>query len=173
MRAEKIDVVADIAAGLKASPFAFVVDYKGLTVQGFSELRKRLAAAGARCHVVKNTFLRRAVSDAGLPELPELKGQTAIVVGDKDAAAAAKILKTFAGEFQKPAVRGGFLDALPATAEQIGVIADLPSREVLLSQLLGVMMAPATKLVRTLNEPASGLARVLKAKADKEGQAAA
>jgi large subunit ribosomal protein L10 len=94
-------------------------------------------------------------------------------VGDKDAAAAAKILKTFAGEFQKPAVRGGFLDALPATAEQIGVIADLPSREVLLSQLLGVMMAPATKLVRTLNEPASGLARVLKAKADKEGQAAA
>jgi large subunit ribosomal protein L10 len=165
--------VADIAGRLKASPFAFVVDFQGLTVTKFTELRARLASAGAHCHVVKNTFLKRAVADIGFAQLPDLKGQTAIVIGEKDVAGAAKVLKKFSGENQKPAIRGGYLESVLATSSQIEAIADLPAREVLLAQLLGVMLAPATKLVRTLNEPASALARVLKAKADKEEQAAA
>jgi large subunit ribosomal protein L10 len=173
MHPEKANIVDDLQSKLNASPFLFVADYTGLTVDKFGELRNRLAGVGARCHVVKNTFLRRAAKEAGLPELGELKGQTAIVVGDNDVAAAAKVLKTFATEFQKPTVRTGVVDRLVVSSEQIKAIADLPSREVLLATLLGVLQAPASKLVRVLNEPASALARVLKAKADKEQPAAA
>jgi large subunit ribosomal protein L10 len=172
MRPEKVTIVEDIVSKLNASPFLFVADYTGLRVDQFSELRIRLANAGARCHVVKNTFLRRAAKDAGLPELGELKGQTAIIVGDKDVAAAAKVVKTFVGEFQKPIVKLGVIDRSVVTSDQIKAIADLPAREVLLAQLLGVLQAPASRLVRTLNEPASSLARLLQAKATQDGAAA-
>ncbi len=169
MRPEKAFIVEDITGKLNASSFLFVADYTGLKVSQFAELRNRLYGVGSRCHVVKNTFLRRAVSDAGLPELSELQGQTAIVIGDKDVAATAKVLKTFTAEFKKATVRTGIVDRLLVSPEQIQVIADLPSREVLLATFLGVLQAPASKLVRVLNEPAASLARVLQAKADQAG----
>jgi large subunit ribosomal protein L10 len=172
MRPEKITIVEDLQAKLNASPFVLVTDYTGLRVDQFSILRNRLADNGAECKVVKNTFLRRAMSDAGLPDIStDLKGQTAIVIGEKDVAAAAKVLKTFVAEFKKPEVKIGVVGKVLVTADQINAIADLPSREILLGQLLGVMQAPASALVRLLNEPASSLARVLKAKADAAGEA--
>lgn len=169
----KATIVDDLQKKLNGSPFLFVADYTGLKVAQFAELRNRLHNTGARCHVVKNTFLRRAAKEAGLPELTELKGQTAIIVGDKDVAAAAKVLKTFSAEFKKPEVKTGVVDKIVVTTDQIKAIADLPSREVLLATLLGVLNAPASKLVRVLNEPASSLARLLKAKAEKDGATAA
>jgi large subunit ribosomal protein L10 len=172
MRPEKATIVEDLLGKLNASPFLFVTDYTGLRVDQFSELRIRLAGAGARCHVVKNTFLRRAAKDAGLPELGELKGQTAIIVGDKDVAAAAKVVKSFVAEFQKPVVKLGVIDRAVVSSDQIKAIADLPAREILLAQLLGLLQTPATRLVRILNEPASALARILQAKAEKEGASA-
>ncbi len=172
MHPAKASIVEDIVGRLNSSPFLFVADYTGLRVTQFSELRNRLHAVGARFHVVKNTFLRRAVSDAGLPELGDLNGQTAIVVGDKDVASAAKVVKTFAAEFKKPTVRAGIIDRLVVSADQVNAIADLPSRDILLATLLGVLQAPASQLVRVLNEPASSLARVLKAKVDQVGGAA-
>jgi large subunit ribosomal protein L10 len=173
MHPDKEIIVSNLNQKLNASPFLFVTDYTGLKVDQFAELRTRLYNVGAKCQVVKNSFLRLAIKEAGLPELGELAGQTAIVTGDKDVAAAAKVLKTFASEFQKPTVKVGVVDRLVVSKEQIQTIADLPSREVLLATLLGVLQAPASKLVRLLNEPASQLARVLKAKAEKEGAAAA
>lgn len=167
MRPEKSVIVEDLQSKLNASSFLFVTDYTGLNVHEFNELRNRLHGAGARCHVVKNTFLRRAGKDAGLPELGELKGQTAIVVGEADVAATAKILKNFTAEFKRPTVRVGVIDRAVVSAEQVNAIAELPSREVLLATLLGVLQAPASKLVRVLNEPASALARVLQARVDK------
>jgi len=172
MHPDKATIVEDLQSKLNASPFLFVADYTGLKVGQFAELRNRLWNAGARCHVVKNTFLRRAAKAAGLPELNDLKGQTAIVVGEKDVAAAAKVLKNFTAEFKKPEVRTGVVDRLVVSKEQIAAIADLPSRDVLLAILLGVLNAPASKLVRVLNEPASSLARLLKAKAEKDAAAA-
>ena len=169
MHPAKESVVVDLQAKLNASPFLFIADYTGLKVSQFAELRNRLWSAGARCHVVKNTFLRRAAKEAGLPDLGDLRGQTAIVVGDKDVAAAAKVLKNFTAEFKKPEVKTGVVDKLVVTGAQIQEIADLPSREVLLATLLGVLNAPASKLVRVLNEPASALARVLQAKVDQGG----
>src|SRR5688572_6348779 len=172
MHPAKATIVEDLQKKLNASPFLFVADYTGLKVDQFSELRTRLSNAGARCHVVKNTFLRRAAKEAGLPELAELKGQTAIIVGEKDVAAAAKVLKAFTAEFKKPEVRTGVVDNVVVSTEQIKAIADLPSRDVLLATLLGVLNAPASKLVRVLNEPASALVRLLQAKADKDAASA-
>ncbi len=169
MHPAKESVVVDLQAKLNASPFLFIADYTGLKVSQFAELRNRLWSAGARCHVVKNTFLRRAAKEAGLPDLGDLRGQTAIVVGDKDVAAAAKVLKNFTAEFKKPEVKTGVVDKLVVSGAQIEEIADLPSREVLLATLLGVLNAPASQLVRVLNEPASALARVLQAKVDQGG----
>lgn len=166
---EKPTIVEDLTGRVNASPFIFVADYTGLKVSQFAELRTRLYNVGARCHVVKNTFLRRAVADAGLPDLGELQGQTAIVLGDKDCAAAAKVLKTYSAEFKKPAIKAGIIDRLVVSSEQIQTIADLPSREILLSQFLALLQTPATQLVRVLNEPASALARVLQAHVDKQG----
>ncbi len=165
MRPEKVTIVEDLQAKLNASPFVLVTDYTGLRVDQFSILRNRLAEIGAEYRVVKNTFLRRALSQIGLPDISsDLKGQTAIVIGDKDVAAAAKVLKTFVGEAKKPEIKIGVVDNLVVSVDQINSIADLPSREVLLATLLGVLQAPAGQLVRLLNEPASALARVLKAK---------
>lgn len=172
MHPAKETIVEDLQAKLNASPYLFVADYTGLKVAQFAELRNRLWSVGARCHVVKNTFLRRAALGAGLPELAELKGQTAIVVGDKDVAAAAKVLKNFTAEFKKPEMKTGVVDRIVVSTEQIKAIADLPSREVLLATLLGTLNAPASKLVRVLNEPASSLARLLQAKADKDAASA-
>ena len=173
MHPAKAFIVNDLNKRLNDSPFIFVADYTGLNVIQFSELRNRLDKAGARCSVVKNSYLRLAAKGAGLPDLGELRGQNAIVTGDKDVAAAAKVLKNFTAEFKKPTIRTGVVDRLIVSSEQIQVIADLPSRDVLLSQLLGVLQAPASTLVRLLNEPASQLARVLQAKADQGGGAVA
>jgi large subunit ribosomal protein L10 len=171
MRPEKITIVEDLQAKLNASPFVLITDYTGLRVDQFSILRNRLADNGAECKVVKNTFLRRALSEAKLPDISaDLKGQTAIVIGEKDVATAAKVLKTFVSEFKKPEIKLGIVDNLVVSADQINAIADLPSREILLAQLLGVLQAPASTLVRLLNEPASSLARVLKAKAEAAGE---
>jgi large subunit ribosomal protein L10 len=168
MRAEKTDIVADLQTRLSGSPYLLITEYGGLNVSQFSELRVRLGGAGAECYVVKNTFLRRAAKEAGLLELGELKGQTAIITGKRDVAAAAKVLKTFVSEFQKPVVKSGVLDKALLSSDDIKTIADLPPREILLAQLLGVLQSPAAKLVRLLNEPASALARILKIKADTE-----
>lgn len=166
MHPAKATIVEDIANRLNSSSFLFIADYTGLKVPQFAELRNRLHAVGAEFHVVKNTFLRRALTDARLPELDDLRGQTAIVTGEKDVAAAAKVVKTFATEAKKPALRAGIVDRLVISTDQINAIADLPSRDVLLATLLGVLQAPASKLVRVLNEPAASLARVLQAKVD-------
>jgi large subunit ribosomal protein L10 len=118
MHPDKATIVEDLQKKLNATPFLFVADYTGLTVDKFGELRTRLAGVGARCHVVKNSFLKRAAKEAGYPELGELAGQNAIVVGDKDVAAAAKVLKSFTAEFQKPAVKTGVVDRMSSRASR-------------------------------------------------------
>jgi large subunit ribosomal protein L10 len=170
MRPEKANIVSDLSAQLKGSPFVLVTDYQQMNVGDFSELRNRLAQAGAEVHVVKNSFLKRAMADAGFPAVDEkLGGQTAVVTGEKDIAPVAKIMKSFAREFKKAALKIGLINRAIVSTAELETLADLPAREVLQAQLLGLLMSPATKLVRLLNEPASSLARLLKAKSQKEG----
>jgi large subunit ribosomal protein L10 len=169
MRAEKTTIVEDLSARLNSSPFLIVTEYTGMNVLQFSDLRTRLAGAGAQCRVVKNTFLRRAATQVGYPDLADnLSGQIAIVTGESDVCAAAKILKGFSSEFQKPSVKIGVLDKAIISKEQIRALADLPAKPILQSQLLGVLKSPLQKLVLLLNEPGASLARLLKARAEQE-----
>jgi large subunit ribosomal protein L10 len=174
MRAEKQILTKEYLDRLAASPYMVVVDYTGLKVKPLTELRKRLQATAAEVHVVKNSVFRLAAKEAGVGDLTgTLSGQMAVVTGKKDISAAAKVLKTFAAEFEKPKIKFGFLGNQRLSEADLQALADLPSIEVLRGKLLGLLQAPSTKLVVLLNTPASQLARVLKAKADKEPAPAA
>jgi large subunit ribosomal protein L10 len=169
MRPEKANIVSDLSEKLNRSPFLLVTDYQRMNVDQFGELRNRLAPAGAEVRVVKNSFLKRAMADSGLPDVADkLIGQTAIVMGENDVAPVAKILKLFAAEFKIAALKIGVVDKAVLSTSDVEALAELPAREVLLSQLLGLFLAPATRLVRVLNEPASAFARLLKARGEKE-----
>ena len=172
MRAEKQILTKEYTARLNASPFFIVANYKGLKVAHLTELRKRLQKAGAEIHVVKNSAFRIAAREAGLAGLPSvLTGQLAVVTGQKDISAAAKVVKNFAAEFDKLKVQFGYLDNQPLAEAAIVALADLPSLDVLRATLLGLLNAPATRLVRLLKTPAEQLARVIKAKSEKGGNA--
>ena len=168
MRPEKANIVSDLSDELKESSFVLVADYQHMKVDDFSELRKRLAGAGAEIHVVKNSFLKRAMADSGFPAGDgKLTGQTAVVTGKKDVAPVAKAFKTFVTEFKKAMLKLGFIDRAVVSTADLEALADLPPENVLRAQLLGLLLSPATKLVRVLNEPGSSLARLLNAKASK------
>jgi large subunit ribosomal protein L10 len=173
MRPEKSSIVSDLSEKLKRSPFVLVTDYQRMKVGDFGELRNRLAPAGAEVHVVKNNFLKRAMTDSGFPDMSDkLIGQTAVVTGENDVAPVAKIFKTFAAEFKIAALKIGFVDRTLLSTTKLETLADLPPREILQAQFLGLLLSPATRLVRLLNEPASALARLLKAKSEQEGGSA-
>ena len=174
MRPEKASIVSELSEALKRSPFVLVTDYRGMKVADFSELRSRLGPAGAEMHVIKNNFLKRAMVDSGFPDFgDQFGGQNAVVTGQADVAPVAKIFKSFASEFKLAALKIGFVDRAFLSTAELETLAELPAREVLQAQLLGLLLSPATRLVRLLNEPAAGLARLLNAKAQKEGAAAA
>jgi len=168
MRAEKKFIGSEYVARLNASPFYIIVDYRGLAVPHFTELRKRLTKAGAEIHVVKNSIFRIAVREASGAELTgELAGQLAMVTGSKDISAAAKVLKTFKAEFEKPKLQFGFLGKQRLETAELLVLADLPSMDVLRAKLVGLLQTPATRVVQVLSTPAQMLARVIKAHAEK------
>ena len=170
MRPEKASIVSELSEALKRSPFVLVTDYRGMKVADFGELRNRLAPARAEVHVVKNNFLRLAMADSGFPEVgDQFVGQTAVVTGEADVAPVAKIFKTFATEFKLAALRVGFVDRAVLSTAELETLAELPTREILQAQLLWLLLSPATHLVSLFNQPAAALARLLSAKAEKEG----
>src|SRR5438552_12388222 len=173
MRLEKQSITKEYLARLNGSPFFIVVNYKGLNVAHFSELRKRLTKAGAELHVVKNSIFRIAAKEAGIGDLNgALSGQLAVVTGQRDISSAAKVVKTFGTEFDRLKVHFGYLNNERLEQRDLLMLADLPSMEVLRARLLGVFNAPATKLVTLFNTPASQMARVLAARKDNLGEAA-
>ena len=168
MRAEKQILTKEYLGRLNASPFFIVVGYTGLKVDQLTKLRKSLNGSGAEVHVVKNSIFRIAAKEAGVADLNgALAGQIAVVTGQKDVSAAAKALKTFGADHDKLKVKFGYLNSKRMDESEIMTLADLPSIEVLRGKLLGVISAPAQKLVTLLNTPASQLARVIKAKSEK------
>src|ERR1041384_2860272 len=111
MRPEKASIVSDLSVKLNRSLLLHVTDYNHMKVSPFGELRNRLAPAGAEVRVVKNSFLKRAMADSGMPDVADkLTGQTAIVMGEKDVAPVAKILKSFAAEFKIAALKIGVVN---------------------------------------------------------------
>lgn len=140
---EKQEAVAVIASKLTQSPSTVVADYRGLNVAQVTELRKQLREAGIEFQVLKNSLVRRATENAGCAELNEvLTGPTAIAFSGEDAVAPAKILNDFAKKNEALKLKGGVVEGKVVGVEQIKALAELPSREGLLSMLLSVLQAP-------------------------------
>ncbi|MDX5474987.1 MAG: 50S ribosomal protein L10 [Bacillaceae bacterium] len=139
----KKQVVEDIAAKLRASVSTIVVDYRGLTVSEVTELRKQLREAGVEFKVYKNSLTRRAAEAAEINGLNDaLTGPNAIAFSTEDVVAPAKILNDFAKKHEALEIKAGVIEGNVASVEEVKALAELPSREGLLSMLLSVLQAP-------------------------------
>ena len=151
MNPDKKIIINGLLDRVNASPYLIVIDYTGLTVQQFTELRNRLDAGGANCTVAKNSYMRKALAEAGMPDIgADLTGQMAYVMGNSEVFAAAKVIKNFEKEFKKPEMKVGILGNAVLDADKLKAIADIPSREAVLSQLLGTILEPATRIARVI-----------------------
>ena len=152
MRAEKQFLITEVETHLKKSDYVILANFTKVTVADTAELRKRLAAEKAEFHVVKNSSLRVAAKALGLPEIESsLTGPTAVIVGGKNSAGVAKILKKFFDEKQKLEIKVGVMDKKVVTAADLSKIADLPSFEALRAQFLGLLTSNAAAFVRVLD----------------------
>ena len=162
MRAEKKFIIAEVESHLRKSDYVILTDFTKISVADVAELRALLAPEKAEFHVVKNSSFRVAAKALGLPDLGTLTGPTAVVVGGKNPAGVAKVLKKFMEEKQKLEVKIGVIDNKTISAADLSQMADLPSMDALRAQLLGL-----------LKENASAFVRVLDAKVKKEQPAPA
>ncbi|MDD2708589.1 MAG: 50S ribosomal protein L10 [Verrucomicrobiae bacterium] len=168
MRPEKISILAELKKNLQESPYVFFTDFTGLNVENFSQLRERLGKINARAMVVKNNMLRIVLKDLNMPDCGSaLQGPTAMVFGGDEATGVAGAIRGFAKEFKKLKVKAGVMDGAALTCEQVESLADLPSKDELRAQLLGLFMAAPSRFVRLMNTPASQLVQVLQAKSQK------
>lgn len=151
MNPDKKIIINGLLDRVNASPYLIVIDYTGLTVKQFTELRNRLDAGGASCTVAKNSYMRKALAEAGLPDIgTDLVGQMAYVMGNSEVFAAAKAIKNFEKEFKKPEMKVGILGNAVLDSDKLRAIADIPSREAVLSQLLATILEPATRIARVV-----------------------
>ena len=170
---QKTALVAEITEGLGRASIALVSEYRGITAGEATEVRRKIRAVQGELRVAKNTLIRRAVKDTAYSMLDEqLGGPVGLILSFADPVELAKTVTGMRELGEKFKVRGGVLDGKPLTAEEIQALAALPPREVVLGQLLGLLMAPATQVVRLLNEPGSALARVVDAIGKKNGDPA-
>jgi large subunit ribosomal protein L10 len=163
-KARKNEVLATYSEWLKKSEAVILVEYTGVTMKNMDNIRAKIREAGGEFHVLKNTLARRAFTDNGM-DFPQeyLINSTAVSFAFTDPASTAKALSdaTKGNEFIK--VKGGFMDGQVLSADQVKALASMPPLPVVRAMLLGVLQAPAGKLVRTIAEPARGLAAVIKA----------
>jgi large subunit ribosomal protein L10 len=168
----KEEVLSTYAEWLKKSEAVILVEYTGVKMKDLDNIRAKVREVGGEFHILKNTLARRAFADNGM-NLPAefLVKSTAVSFAFSDPASTAKALNdaTKGNEFVK--VKGGFMGGQILSASQVKALADMPPLPVMRAQLLGVLQAPAGKLVRTLAEPARGLAAVIKAFSEKASEA--
>jgi len=169
----KDETLAIYAEWLKNSQAVILVEYTGAKMKDLDGIRAKIRESGGEFHILKNTLARRAFSNSGM-DLPQdyLVKSTAVSFAFTDPALTAKALTeaTKGKDFVK--VKGGFMSGQALNAAQVKSLADMPPLPVVRAQLLGVLQAPASKLVRTIAEPARGLAAVIKAFSEKAPAAA-
>lgn len=167
-RARKQDQVSELKDKFGRASCIYVADYRGLGVQAVDQLRRRVHAEGAgdyEYRVTKNTVLRLAAEGSDVAGIVgHFEGPTAIALSYGDPAGLAKILDEFAKDNEAFELKGGLLDGEPIDPTQIKTLAKLPSLDELRGTLIGLLMAPASKLARLLNEPGAQLARLVDAK---------
>lgn len=159
---EKKQIVDDLADRIKNSVAGIIVDYHGINVADDTQLRRELREAGVKYTVVKNTLIKLAAKEAGLEGVDDvLNGTSAIATSETDYVAAARILSKYADSNEKFTVKTGYLDNEVISLEKIASLAKLPSREVLLANVLGAF-----------NAPIASFARAVQAIVDKNGEEA-
>jgi large subunit ribosomal protein L10 len=152
MRAEKKYLISEVESHLKKSDYVILANFTKVTVEDTAELRKRLDVEKAEFHVVKNSSFRVAAKAFGLPEVDNvLTGPTAIVVGGKNPAGVAKVLKKFFDEKQKLEVKVGVLNKKVFSSSDLAKLADLPPFDVLRSQFLSLLTSNAAAFVRLVD----------------------
>jgi len=158
--------VAVLAEKLARMKSAVLTDYRGLTVAQLEDLRSALRRDGLDYLVVKNTLARRASEEAGIPELnPQFVGPTALAISYDDLSAPARVLMEYARANRRlEMVRGGVAEGTILSAAEVRQLAELPSREVLMAELLAVLEAPVSQLVALLEAPVKDLVGLLEAK---------
>ena len=166
-RREKEAFIASLRAAVSGASLVVVAEQRGLTVADVTDLRRKMLAQGASYKVIKNTLAKIALEGTmhvGLQE--KLSGPVALGYSD-DPIAAAKVLVEFSNSSDKLKVLGGSMNGEILTVEAIKALATLPSLDVLRGKLVGLLVAPATKIARVLMEPGAKLARVVNAYATK------
>jgi large subunit ribosomal protein L10 len=170
MRPEKQSIIEELRGKVDDSVFVIVADFQGLSVGKTEVLRQRLAKADARIQVVKNRILGHIAKDSGLGAMRDhLTGPSAMVYGKGDVTQAAKILKEFIKENERPVIKVGALEGAVLTAADVEQLASLPARETLLGMMVGTIAAPMSQLVGVFQQKVSSLLYVLQAAADKKG----
>jgi large subunit ribosomal protein L10 len=160
--AEKAGTIEELRQRLDGATAAVLTEYRGLTVQQISELRKQLRAASAEYRVVKNRLARVAIEGSALASLrPHLTGPIGVVIARKDPAAVAKALQGFAKTNPALQVRVGVVDGQLLDAQGLKAVADLPSRDALRAQVVGTVQGPLVQLVGLLLAPQRELAYIL------------
>ena len=172
-RDQKEQVLAQYAEWLEKSQAVVLVEYTGLKMKDLDAIRAKIRDTGGEFHVLKNTLAHKVFAAHGMA-VPEklLEKSTAVAFAFKDAAATTKALTDATKGMEAIKLKGGFFDKQVLNASQVKALADMPPLPVVRAQLLGVLQAPAGKLVRTIAEPARSLASVFRAYSDK-AQAAA
>lgn len=169
----KNKMVAQYVEWLRQSQGVFVLNYSKMTMKDIDTLRAKAREAGAELHVVKNTLMKLALDEVGIQDKAVFDGVSLVGFAFSDAPALAKVLSDATVKSEIFAIKGGYLGNQPLTPAQIKALADLPPLPVMRAMLLGTISAPASKLVRTIAEPARGLAAVIKAYSEKGAAPAA
>ncbi len=170
-RPEKVEQVNLLTDKLKNAKVAVLTDYRGLTVSQLQELRGRLRTQEVEYRVVKNTLARRAAVDAGHDQFQELlKGPIGIAFGYGEPGVPARVLGEFIRQTRiRVEIVGGLVEGRVMGPDQVRQTADLPTREVLIAQLLGTLQSPVSQLVATIQAPIQQLVGLLEAYRDKLG----
>jgi len=160
---KKSKTIENLEGVFSKATIGVVTDYRGITANEMTKLRRQLRGAGIELHVVKNTLARIAARQAGREEAtPLLEGPVAVVIGYKDEAGVAKAVADYiTANKSTMSIKGGFLPGRKLTAKDVAAVSALPPRQVLLSMLLGEVQKPIALLVSYLNAPLAGLAGVL------------
>lgn len=150
-KAQKQDIVKALGSKIAGSQAVFVIAPQAINPNEAAELKIKLAEIGGEYHVIKNTLFKIALKEAGLSELDTLEnGQNAAIFVGEQSPEAAKIVKNFIKDSEKAEFRGGYLEGKSLSAQQVEALADLPSREQLIAQVIGTMNAPISGLVNVL-----------------------
>ncbi len=167
----KIDEVASLVQKLQERKNIILTNYSGIKVKSLSDLRRKIREKGGEYKVVKNNLFKRAMKEVGAVQIDEhLKGPIGVVFMKGEVGDIAKVLRDFAKEQDKFAFSLGLLDNVVYSGDQVKQIADLPAKEVLLSQVMSLVNGPGTKIAIGINQIMASLARGINAVAEKNAQ---